>query len=785
MIEQLEERWLLITTLYIDYGDRFAGNVLNTTVGALDSTVSGANPNIDGPILSQSTGANYAAATPVAITSAAGIYTAAAVTSLKARMTALTQRFYQGLDIRVVELTSSFQTVDGNSVRAAASLTEISETLGLNEASSENNDAYVIVGRFVIDGTFNPALSSYGGIATGTNIGTLNTADGTAFVCLTGSNDTTGTSPNFLGNQIVHESGHLLGMRHVYRQGTVSSMTNTTATVAQYDRLHQSEVMSYLGYVTQGGFNVFSRYPMMRGDGNTNANTLSASPSPYEAMANDPNIGVGSTTYVTGTGQYDSITVTRVSATTASVTVQPFDDAARTVTIDAPGATGNSYTYTIPTTQPILIDAGGRDDLIKIVGDLNATVTVRGMHGTDSLEIDAQNAATATYKPAATQTAGFDGNSDYRGTLTYSSTTINFQEFESTSMVRMLNAGTLTHTTPGAADSVTFSNTSGDGRVSGSSAAVTIVGLQFSNVATFVLDAAANTGATSIDNITLTPGSVTGLIAATIKTGSGADTISFNGSGVTPNSFTIDTAGGSDALTLSNVQADRSPIYLPGIGANSATLQSGTWAVSNDLGASSQIVNVTVNGGTLSLTGSATHRLNSLTIANGATTSLVASGSRVLVTNALSIGASGKLDLANNDLIARDAALTTIKNLITTGYADGNWNGNGITSSAAAGDSSSKTALGFGSNADLEYGTFSGISGLTGNEILVKYTYYGDADLGGTVDLDDFNLFLAGYQDPANVPQTWVYGDFDYSGSVDLDDFNLFLAVYQAPGVPL
>ena len=46
--EPLESR-VLLTTLYIDYGDRFPGGVLNTTVGAIDNTTSGSNPNIDGP----------------------------------------------------------------------------------------------------------------------------------------------------------------------------------------------------------------------------------------------------------------------------------------------------------------------------------------------------------------------------------------------------------------------------------------------------------------------------------------------------------------------------------------------------------------------------------------------------------------------------------------------------------------------------------------------------------------------------------------------------------------
>jgi hypothetical protein len=66
--------------------------------------------------------------------------------------------------------------------------------------------------------------------------------------------------------------------------------------------------------------------------------------------------------------------------------------------------------------------------------------------------------------------------------------------------------------------------------------------------------------------------------------------------------------------------------------------------------------------------------------------------------------------------------------------------------------------------------------------VLVKYTYYGDADLSGITTLDDFTLFLNGYQ---TAGTTWVQGDFDYSGLVTLDDFTLFLAGYQNQGPPL
>ena len=99
--------------------------------------------------------------------------------------------------------------------------------------------------------------------------------------------------------------------------------------------------------------------------------------------------------------------------------------------------------------------------------------------------------------------------------------------------------------------------------------------------------------------------------------------------------------------------------------------------------------------------------------------------------------------------------------LVTTGYNSGDWLGPGMTSSAAG-----------------------GVTGLDGDDILVKYTYYGDADLNGTVDPDDFNQFLAGFQD-SSLPRTWLYGDFDYNNMIDPDDFDLFLAAFQNNGASL
>jgi hypothetical protein len=84
-----------------------------------------------------------------------------------------------------------------------------------------------------------------------------------------------------------------------------------------------------------------------------------------------------------------------------------------------------------------------------------------------------------------------------------------------------------------------------------------------------------------------------------------------------------------------------------------------------------------------------------------------------------------------------------------------------ITSSSAADDPGHATTLGLIDR---------------GSDVLVKYTYFGDADLSGDVDVSDFERFRDGFRSSA---KTWTSGDFDLSGSVDLADFELYLRGFQ------
>jgi autotransporter-associated beta strand protein len=54
--------------------------------------------------------------------------------------------------------------------------------------------------------------------------------------------------------------------------------------------------------------------------------------------------------------------------------------------------------------------------------------------------------------------------------------------------------------------------------------------------------------------------------------------------------------------------------------------------------------------------------------------------------------------------------------------------------------------------------------------LTLKYTWYGDANLDGTVNADDYALLDRGFNQHA---AGWQNGDFDYSGTIDSNDYLL------------
>jgi hypothetical protein len=115
--------------------------------------------------------------------------------------------------------------------------------------------------------------------------------------------------------------------------------------------------------------------------------------------------------------------------------------------------------------------------------------------------------------------------------------------------------------------------------------------------------------------------------------------------------------------------------------------------------------------------------------------------------------------------------------------ASGYWNGtNGIMSSTAANDPDGNKAVGWLDNGVAQvYTTFRGVTVPPGSSI-IAYTYQGDTDLDGRVNISDvLNMgnnfghpppmggYLAGNGLPAGTLD-WFDGDTDYSGEVYISD---------------
>jgi hypothetical protein len=173
--------------------------------------------------------------------------------------------------------------------------------------------------------------------------------------------------------------------------------------------------------------------------------------------------------------------------------------------------------------------------------------------------------------------------------------------------------------------------------------------------------------------------------------------------------------------------------------------------------------------------------LSQLNIANGASMALQTASTSdrtVLVLSNLIVGPTGQLDLGGNDMIDQSDGLSAVNNLITSGFNAGRtfWSGDGIASSLAA--ATPDMALGVELNNTKSDGSgtaivpsFDGVP--VGNEdVLMKYTRFGDADLDGSVTAADYLAIDNGFNS-GGMLSGWQNGDFNYDTHINGDDYTL------------
>jgi hypothetical protein len=183
---------------------------------------------------------------------------------------------------------------------------------------------------------------------------------------------------------------------------------------------------------------------------------------------------------------------------------------------------------------------------------------------------------------------------------------------------------------------------------------------------------------------------------------------------------------------------------------------------------------------------------------DGGTAGFSSGGDRVLVAQEIAFTGDGQLDVLDDSLAVHSTAANRFADAanvaanIKSGFNLGGtlWAGPGITTSLGGNGAGSYHALGTilndlaaaGVGTGAIYSTFAG-EDVGVNDVLVRYTYFGDADLDGAVTTNDYFQIDNGF---LGAKTGWINGDFDYDGSITTNDYflidNAFLGQSSAAG---
>jgi autotransporter-associated beta strand protein len=223
-------------------------------------------------------------------------------------------------------------------------------------------------------------------------------------------------------------------------------------------------------------------------------------------------------------------------------------------------------------------------------------------------------------------------------------------------------------------------------------------------------------------------------------------------------------------------------------------LDGGTLAFASDAGGAGSRPIVQLNGGNARF--DVSQHLSAIVLAAPGVAAIKPGGGRAVVLNDLAApaAAGAQLDLADNKLIVHGGgtgswngiAYVGVTGLIQSGRNAGAWNGSGIVTSMTAASTGSFTSIGVATAAQAAgiASTATSVWGgqtVTGSDTLVMYTYGGDANLDGKLNVDDYGRIDSNI---GSGTAGWYNGDFNYDGKVNVDDYGIIDSNIGIQGAP-
>jgi hypothetical protein len=189
-----------------------------------------------------------------------------------------------------------------------------------------------------------------------------------------------------------------------------------------------------------------------------------------------------------------------------------------------------------------------------------------------------------------------------------------------------------------------------------------------------------------------------------------------------------------------------------------------------DTGAAATTINGDVNLSELSLASGSVLRFLGVSSVASLGSLMIAGGPAAPV---------AQLDLGESGMIigpVPNIQEAEVRQYLLTGYMGGTFGGNGITSSASL-RIASRFSIGYSTAGALGISTFLG-QPVQPNDVVLRLTRTGDANLDGKTDLADFNRLASSFG--ITTGRVWRQGDFNYDGAVNLADFNLLASNFAA-----